>query len=201
MIAKPESPSRARPGRPRSETVRQAILGATLELLEESGLAGLTMEAIAARAGVGKATLYRWWPTRGLVALDAMMREIESAAGVATSGRFRETMIANVRALIVLYTTTARGHAIAAIIGEMQRDPELAEAFRERLMAKRRAALRKLIEAASLRGELRSDVDPELVIDLIYSPIYLRLLLRHLPLDEQFAEQVVDAALTGLARR
>jgi len=181
--------------------VRKAILGATLELLEESGLAGLTMEAIAARAGVGKATLYRWWPTRGLVALDAMMREIEGTAGIPVPGPFRETMIFHVRALILLYTATAKGHAIAAIIGEMQRDPELAQAFRERLMTKRRAALRKIIEAGAQQGEIRADLDPDLVIDLVYSPIYLRLLLRHLPLDGQFAEQVVDAALNGLAPR
>ena len=132
MESKPDSVARARPGRPRSESVRKAVLAATLDLLEESGLAGLTMEAIAARAGVGKATLYRWWPTRGLVALDAMMRELESAAGVPSTGPLRVALVSHARSLIRLYTSTAKGHATTAIIGEMQRDAELAAAFRAR---------------------------------------------------------------------
>jgi AcrR family transcriptional regulator len=193
--------SKVKPGRPRSEQVRQAILAAALELLESQGLAGLTIEAIAAKAGVGKATIYRWWPSRGAVALDGLLEAAESQSPFVESGPAREVLRAQARSLARLYLRSAKGRAIAAVIGAAQADPELAAAFLERFIVRRRKAAEAIIVAAQQRGELRADIDPELAMDLIYAPIYHRLLLGHAPLSEHYAEQVVDAALDGLAAR
>jgi AcrR family transcriptional regulator len=190
---------RARPGRPRSEEVRQAILSAALELLDTVGLAGLTIEAIAAKAGVGKATIYRWWPSRGAVALDGLLDAAESQSPFPQTGSVREVLRAQVRSLVRLYVRSGKGRALAAIIGAAQSDPELARAFLEQFVLRRRQAAAAVISAAQERGELRKEVSPELAIDLLYAPIYHRLLLGHGPLTERYAEEVVDAVLDGLA--
>ena len=191
--------AKVKPGRPRSEQVRKGILAAALELLETQGLAGLTIEAIAAKAGVGKATIYRWWPSRGAVALDGLLEAAETWTPFVENGPVREVLRSHVRSLVRFYLKPSKGRALTAVIGAAQADPELASAFRERFISRRRRAARVILVAAQQRGELRADVDPELVMDLIYSPIYHRLLLGHGPLSEHYAEQIVDAVFEGLS--
>jgi AcrR family transcriptional regulator len=196
-----EPRQQSRPGRRRSEQARQAILAAALELLAEEGLAGLTMEAIAAKAGVGKTTIYRWWPSRGAVALDGLLDASEEQSPFDEGGELRDAFRAQVRSLTRFYLHTAKGRAVAAIIGAAQSDPDLAVAFRERFLLKRRAQGAGAIVAGQRRGEIRTDVDPDLALDLIYAPIYYRLLIGHAPLSERYAEQIVDTALDGLRPR
>jgi AcrR family transcriptional regulator len=195
-----ESPRRT-PGRPRSEASHQAIIRATLELLLETGYRSLTMEGVRARAGVGKATIYRRWSSKEELVRDAivfMHDNIEAADTGSLRGDY---------AGLAERVRSAAHRAGAAtfmprLLGETANDPELHAIFYENLVAPRRAQMRAILQRAIARGEIRDDVDIELMIDLFAGPVVYRLLvtggdMAQLPtVDEQ-----LDALLNGLAPR
>lgn len=186
----------ARRGRPRSESARSAILAAATELLLEHGLGDVSMDAVAQRAGVSKATIYRWWPTKQALALDALYREWNTASPpAANGGPLREDLLDLLRPWVRRATARPYGRVVAALLTEASSDPRFAELYRERFIEPRREPARAILRAAAERGELPPDSDPELTIDLLYGPLYHRLLQGHAPLDEPFLEAVVDAAL------
>ena len=195
-----ESPRRA-PGRPRSQASHEAIIRATLELLLESGYRSLTMEGVRARAGVGKATIYRRWASKEELVRDAIVL-LHDDARAPDTGSLRGDylgMAASVRA--------AAGRSGAAtlmprLLGDVANDPELHAIFYANLVAPRRAQMRAVLERAVARGEIRDDVDIDLMIDLFAGPVVYRLLITggdfsqlH-PIDAQ-----IDALLNGLAPR
>jgi AcrR family transcriptional regulator len=186
-------------GRPRSAEADIAILEAATAILAERGLAGMSMEEVAARAGVGKATVYRRWPSRGALALDAFMSEFRSQLPLPDTGTLRGDLLAALRAWSRAVSRTRAGRMLAGLLAEAQRDPQLATAWRERVFDPLRAQHKALVESAARRGEISPDTDADVVLDLIFGAAYHRLLHGHLPLNDRFARQVVDLVMDGLA--
>jgi AcrR family transcriptional regulator len=187
-----------RPGRPRSRAAHEAILRATLELLEHTTVRDLTIEGIARAAGVGKPTIYRWWPSKNALVVEAVFGSVADQVAFPPAATAEAALTAQVRIVAELLAGTA-GRRLAELVGEGQADPETLRLINERFVSVRRTAARELIRAGQQRGEIATDVDPDAAIDLIYGPLYYRLLFRHLPLDADFAETIVRRALHGLA--
>ena len=191
--------SRARPpGRPRSERARRAILQAANKLLEDEGFAAMTVEAIAQRAGVSKATVYRWWPNKAAVVMDGFLSTVSSEVPFPHTGHAREDLRLHMRRLTEAFSGKI-GRTVAALIAEGQANPELAEALRSRWLSVRRAEAREILELGIERGELRGDLDPEVAVDVLYGPIYYRLLVDHAPLDDNFADALAGHIFAGLS--
>ena len=193
-----ESPRRT-PGRPRSEASHQAIIRATLELLAEVGYGALTMEGVRTRAGVGKATIYRRWHSKEELVRDAIVflhDEFDTPDTGSLRGDY-DALAAVVRA------SASRGGAatlMPRLLGEAVNDRELFAIFRANLVEPRRAALRTVLERAVARGEIRADVDLELMLDLFAGPAVYRLLITGGDMSQMFSvEAQMDALLNGLA--
>src|ERR687890_588463 len=194
------NPQARSPGRPRSERAHRAILQAANDLLESEEFAAVTVEAIAERAGVSKATVYRWWPNRAAVVMDGFLSIVSSQVPFPHTGRAREDIRIHMRRLAEAFSGKI-GSTVAALIAEGQSDPELAEALRSRWLSVRRGEARGILELGIERGELRDDIDPEVAVDVLYGPIYYRLLVGHAPLDNDFADALADHVFAGLAAR
>ena len=194
-----EDRPRTRPGRPRSQQSRAAVLRATSELMREVGLRAMTTEDIAARSGASKATIYKWWPNKYAVAVEAFLSEMAVESADPDTGSAREDFRLALRGLIHFYTGEYGG-AYAQLVGEAQFDPKIGAELRDHLVGSRRELVRAIWDRGVARGELRADVDPEVAIDLIFGPAMYRLVAGHAPLDDTAAEAVVDAAIRGLAR-
>jgi AcrR family transcriptional regulator len=192
-----------RPGRPRSEKAQAAILAAAIELLLEQGLQAMSMDVVAKRAGVSKATIYRWWPSKDVLALDALATEWQVAGHAATidTGSLRGDLLARFRPWLRQLRQKPYGRVVAGLVAKAQADPAFAELYRERFVRPRRDATRPILQRAIERGEVAAGIDIEVALDLIYGPVYHRMLHGHAPLDERFARNVVDTALAGIAPR
>jgi AcrR family transcriptional regulator len=185
-------------GRPRSEASRGAIIAAANLLLRTIGLDRMSIEAVAEASGVGKTTIYRWWRSKGTLALDAYLEDMRARVVLPDTGNGAEDLRRHTRAVIGFYAGD-EGRIFAQFMAEAQSDPVLAEAFRDRFLAHRRAAVKTIWRRGVARGEFREDVDDDVAMDMIFAPIVYRLLAGHAPLTESLAEQLVDAALGGLA--
>lgn len=183
----------------RSSRAHQAVLDAALELFGETGYQRTTVDAIASRAGVSKATIYRWWPGRAAVLLEAFLTEVEDDLAFPDSGSVRQDLVEQLHALSHLLAETRLGRMAISLLGEAQHDAELAVAFRASWLAPRRAAGRAVLTRAVERGDLRPDLDLEVALDGLYGPIYLRLLFGHGTLERPVIEALVDQVLQGLA--
>jgi AcrR family transcriptional regulator len=192
----PLSPSR---GRPRSEAARRAILDAAAELMLTRGLTAVSMDAIAERAGVSKATIYRWWPTKETVALDALQAEWATARPRSrNTGTLRGDLLALLRPWVRRVGSRPYARLIAALITEAHTDPAFAAEYRERFVEPRRDQARAVFRRAIEAGEIPPDTKVEVAIDLLYGPLYHRLLHGHAPLNDRFTRDVVDMALRGI---
>ena len=194
------NPQARSPGRPRSERAHRAILQAANDLLESEGFAALTVEAIAERAGVSKATIYRWWPNRAAVVMDGFLSIVSSEVPFPHTGHAREDIRIHMRRLAEAFSGKI-GRTVAALIAEGQSDPELAEALRSRWLSVRRKEAREILELGIERGELREGIDQEVAVDVLYGPIYYRMLVGHAPLDDDFADALADHVFAGLRAR
>ena len=189
--------SRAR-GRPRSEPARQAILAAAAELLLERGVINVSMDAVAELAGVSKATIYRWWPSKETLALDALCDEWDVSAGVSDTGSLQGDLIGLLLPVARLASSRPYGRVIATLVAEARTDPRFGAAYRERFLEPRRALARTAFQRAVARGQIPLSADVEAAIDLLYGALYLRLLHAHAPLTQEFAETVVGIVVAGL---
>jgi AcrR family transcriptional regulator len=189
----------ARPGRPRSQHSREAVLRATSDLIDEVGLRAMTTDEIASRSGVSKATIYKWWPNKYAVAVEAFLSEMAVESSDPDTGSAREDFRRALRGLIHFYSGSS-GRAYAQLIGEAQFDPRIGAELRDHLIRSRRELMRAMWDRGVARGELRPDVDPEIAIDLIFGPATYRLVAGHAPLDDVSADRIVDAAMRGMAR-
>jgi len=188
-----------RRGRPRSEQAREAILAAAAELLLDRGLGAVNMDAVAERAGVSKATIYRWWPSKETLALDALYHEWALALPrPRETGSARSELLGLLRPWVRLLGTRPYGRVIAALITEAQTDPAFAQQYRERFVEPRRDQARPILQRAIERGDLPATTNIELVLDLLYGPLYHRLLHGHAPLDDRFLRDLIDTVLAGL---
>ncbi len=186
-------------GRPRSETARKAVLAAAAELLLDRGLSGVSMDAVAERARVSKATIYRWWPTKETLALDMLFNEWSAVTPQHyESGSLRIDLLALLRAWSRLASGRPYGRVVAALIMEGQTDPSFSAEYQRRMVEPRRDQARAIFAAAIGRGEIPAETKVEVAIDLIYGPLYHRLLHGHAPLDDQFVDDIVDMALCGI---
>jgi AcrR family transcriptional regulator len=189
----------ARRGRPRSAQADRAILQAATQILAERGLAGMSIEEVASRAGVGKATIYRRWPSRGTLALDAFLAEFQGQQPLPDTGTLRGDLLAALRAWVRSVTRTSAGAMLAGLIAEAQQDPGLAAAWRERVVERLRAQHKIMLDRAIQRGEIPPDTDQEVVLDLLFGAAYHRLLHGHAPLNDRFARRVVDLIVSGVS--
>jgi AcrR family transcriptional regulator len=183
------APSPAR----RSERSYRAIIDAAKELLDEQGFAATSIDQIARRAGVGKQTIYRWWPNKAAVVLEAHAEQAAERVPIPDTGDLRSDLRAAAAAFSRNLSDSAIGRVCVELIGEAQVDERFAAAYREMFVATRRAVLRELLERARERGEVRKDVDLELALDLFFGPIWYRRLVRHAPLTREFAHAMADA--------
>jgi AcrR family transcriptional regulator len=188
-----------RGGRPRSSGTQQAILDATRELLAEGGVRGLTIEGVAARAGVAKTTIYRRWRSKHELALAVLLDMVERMGAVPDMGEAREEMVAAVAGAVRVLGSTLTGRVMQGLVSDLAADPALAEAFRSGAVALRQAEVRRIVERGIGRGELRPGTDPELVHELLFGPVYYRLMLSGRPLDPGLPERVVAPVLAAFA--
>src|SRR5947209_19264200 len=159
--------ARRAPGRPRSQDARRAILRSTLKLLQETGFPDLTIEAIAAAADVGKATVYRWWPSKAALVADAFSSSADEELRFPDTGSVRSDVSIQMKHLVRVLRGR-RGRIVAALIGGGQSDPELIQAFRDRFMTPRRQEAYGILRRGIARGELRKDLNLDLALDTLY---------------------------------
>jgi AcrR family transcriptional regulator len=192
-----ESPARSR-SRAGTET---AILNATRELLAGSGVRGLTIEGVAARAGVAKTTIYRRWRSKDELALAVLIDMVENVVATPDFDDTRKELIHFVNAAVKILGSTLMGRVMQGLVSDLATDPDLAQAFRDRVVTMRVAEVRRLIERGIERGDLRPDSDVELAHELLFGPVYYRLLLSGAALDKGLAERVVDAVLPAFVAK
>ncbi|HET9071846.1 MAG TPA: TetR/AcrR family transcriptional regulator [Acidimicrobiales bacterium] len=195
------SDKRPQRGRPRSEKADRAILDAAAALLAQRGVADMSIEEVAARSGVAKTTIYRRWSSKGSLALDAFVDRFLRLQPLPDTGSLRSDLLRALRAWrrAVLEPETAR--SLTGLIAAAQDDPDLAAAWRQRVVEPIRGQWRTMFERAAERGEIPGDADVEVAIDVLFGPAYHRLLNGHLPITEGFVRAVVDYVVAGLGAR
>lgn len=187
-----------RPGRPRSTEADEAILAAATDAFIELGWDGLTIEGVAARAGVGKTTIYRRYPCRLDLLLAATRRLAQEKDQAPDTGSLRGDLVALVESYLRMLTGSRSGRAIPVMVAATARSPELATAYTE-FIAERRAASAVAIERAIRRGELPIDVDVALLLDLLAAPVFYRAFVSREPADDAFVTNLVDTLLRAFA--
>lgn len=191
----PSSPLRSR----RRESSRLAILEAALGVWREVGYSKLTIEAIASRAGVGKQTIYRWWPSKGAVVLEAF-DGVAAQVSVADTGEVVDDIRTFLHQIIELFTDPDFGPHLSALIGEAQHDPHVQSALIERYITPRRAPLIERLKAAQQQGQFDPTVDPATLLEVIFGALYHRLLLKNAPLEKSYADFITDIVVVPLAQ-
>ena len=174
---------------------------ATLDLLAERGLAAMSIEEVASRAGVGKATIYRRWSSKGLLALDAFVASFQAQQPLPDTGTLRGDLVAALTAWVRAVTRTPMGQMLTGLIAEAQHDDELRAAWRDRMLEPLRVQHRIMLDRAVACGEIPATTDQEVVLDLFFGAAQHRLLLGHLPLTDEFIATVVDVILDGIRPR
>ena len=184
--------------RPRSVRAHDDVLAAARTLFAERGIEQTSMDAIAEASGVSKATIYKWWPNKYAVAIDAFLSELMADSFDPDTGNARDDLAAVVRGIMHFYSGPS-GAVFAQLIGEAQSDPMIQKELRTNLVDSRRELFRAIWARGVARGELRHDVDPDAAIDVMIGPALYRRMMGHAPLTEAAADAIVDAAIRGLA--
>ena len=182
------------PGRPRSEAARVSILRSTLRLLAKKGFSEFTIEAVAAHAGVGKATVYRWWPDKAALIADAFASSTTRHLHFPDTGSVYKDMSRQMRQLVKVFRSP-RGRIVSAMLGAGQSDSSLIAAFRERFLKPRRQEAYATLRRGISRGQLRKNIDMDLLLDSLYGPIYMRFLIQHDGLTSKFVESLCEQTL------
>jgi AcrR family transcriptional regulator len=184
-------------GRPQGDEVKIAILKAANELLENEGYSGFTIEAVAARAGAARSTIYRWWPTRGALAMAGFLSE--TAPKIAY--RNTKSPISDLKQQIMLVAEVYSGkvgRTISAIVAQGQGDPETLRALLDGYVRPRRDEAKLVLKRGIECGELRRDIDLDVVVDALYGPIWYRILVPHAPITVKWAAKLTDQVFRGL---
>ena len=187
------------PGRPRSAEADRAILRAAVDLLADEGYGGVTMEGVAARAGVGKATVYRRWSSKSALVVDAISACRESGWQPPDTGSARDDLLAFVHGFMHHLRTSDAGRVMPALVTELARNAELAVAFREDFVQPRRSRVLEAVRRGVDRGEVRTDVDPELVADAVVALLLHRFLVTGMEIDDGLPERLVAMLWQGIA--
>jgi AcrR family transcriptional regulator len=198
MATTADPPRRGRGRRPADE-VRTGVLAAAADLLFEEGMADFTIEKVANRSGASKMTIYKWWPSKGALALDGYFHRVAPDLAFPDTGDIEADLRTQLHAFLRVIRDSPAGKVIAELIGQAQSDPELKAAYLERYSSPRRALAVAAIENAKKRGQLRASVDPEIIVDQLWGACYHRLLLPDQPLSEDFVDSLVDNLFGGVA--
>jgi AcrR family transcriptional regulator len=192
------TPGRRGRGRRPAEEVRREILQAAGELLISEGMAAFTIEGVAARAGASRMTIYKWWPSKGALALDGYSAVVKHSLAFPDTGDIQADLIEQVRAFVHLITKTNAGRVVAELVGAAQTDAELSAAFLEHYQRPRRQLAIEALERGQERGQIRPEVDPKIVVDQLWGACYFRLLIPDEPLSDDFAIALVRTLMAGL---
>jgi AcrR family transcriptional regulator len=184
-------------GRPRNEEVRTKIIDAALALLEEGGYAKVTCDGIAQRAGCGKATIYRWWPNKAAVVINAFAESVSPELPNEKLSCLRDYVTGHLRRFTRVLMGR-NGRILAAVIAGAQDDPEVAEAYLAHWLRPRRAVSRQILTEYQNEGQLPKDYDIEIVLDAMYGPLHFRLMARHETLTPEYAEGLAKVLLGGV---
>jgi len=195
-------PSKKATGRRRSEEARNAILNAARKLVLKSGFAALSMEGIAAQAGVGKQTIYRWWPSKGAVVFDALLNESDGDAGGALpdTGDFARDLRTMLRATVDALSEPSRDALFRALAADAQSDPGMAQEMFNRLIGPQQEATRTWLKRARTAGHLRTGVDLDVAVELVFGPVFRRWFLKTGALDRKFADRVTELVAHAVQR-
>jgi AcrR family transcriptional regulator len=185
-------------GRTRAEAAPQRILDAAFRLVGEEGPAQVRIDAIAEAAGVGKQTIYRWWPTKTAVVMDALVQQTMAETPFPDTGDTRADLRAHMRAVIRLFRSPT-GSVIREVVAEAQADSAVAEEFRARFWQPRRDLSTACLKAGIARGQVREDLPVETALDVIYGVLWVRLLIGHRKLDRLVLDQIFDVVWRGIA--
>lgn len=194
-------PERRGRGRRPADEVRADVLETVGELLLTEGSADLTFERVARRAGVSKTTLYKWWPSKGALALDGYFHAVRPALAFHDTGDIRADLTDQLRAFARIMTTTPGGRALLELIGQAQTDPELATALRTLYTTERRRLAGERLTAAQEAGQIRPDVDVQVLVDQLWGALYYRLLVPDEPVTDDVVDALVGNLLDGIAPR
>ncbi|WP_071394298.1 TetR/AcrR family transcriptional regulator [Bacillus tuaregi] len=187
------------PGRPRSAASETAILNATVDLLEESGYEALTIEAIAQRAGVGKSTIYRWWPNKASVVFDAFLTSTETSLYFLEHSTFRDNFRQQLQSLATILNS-ALGRTVVGLVAGSGEDSEIAVAFHKEFLKSRREDAIRVIERAIVEAEIQYTTNMEIIADMFYGPIYYRLLIQKKVVDSTFIDTLLDQVMKSICR-
>jgi AcrR family transcriptional regulator len=198
-LATPPSTTAAQ-GRRRSETSRKAILDATYDLLKTVGFHQMSIEGVAARAGVGKATIYRWWSSKGVLAVEAFMEAIAPSIAFRETASARADIERQMKLLAEAYRGKA-GEILKEMIGFSQCDAEMRESFFVGYLKTRREAAKAALQRGIDQGEFQSNLDPEVLVDALYGPLIYRMLTGYYPIDNNFINQTRRVVFEGIIRR
>lgn len=193
-----DPPLRRKPGRPPSQAARQTVLDTAYRLLMSEGLGRLTIERVAAEAGVSKPTIYRTWTNAQDLAMAAFMAQPLAEAAPRRSASARAALTAHLRSVIETFATQ-RGRQITLTMASANPESELAKAFRHQVILKSREAGRRLIAEAIAAGQIRGGADVEIALDMLYGPLFFRLLAWHQPLSAGLAALLVEQLFDGIA--
>jgi len=194
-----ESPS-ARPGRPRDPSYDRVILDATLQILFDKGYAGLTIDGVAARTGVGRPTIYRRWPSKPALVIAAMAESV-GLSPIGDSGVLRDDLLQFQREQVKLMNSSESRRITAGLVADLATDPELSEAYFRDYIAPRRESVKQALQRGVERGELRSDADFDLIYDLLLGPLFMRAVVRGERLGRGMADQTVDFILDAFGNQ
>ena len=200
-VAAPSPPVRRSPGRPRSEAAEKAILDATLALLAEYGVEGLSMEAVAARAGVGKATIYRRWSRKEALIVHALARLTEIAPPPAT-GNLRDDLVAHIDLLRRRTTDPVAGRILPRVLSVASDHQEISELYKQYVVTPRVERIAEVLRRAQASGELPADLDVALTVDMLTGPVLAHKwlpLAGSRPLTRAQLERIVDTVLAGIS--
>jgi len=194
-----EEARKVRGGRPRSPRIQQAILKAAADLVLESGFKALSMDSIAGRAGVGRMTIYRRWPNKAAIIMDAFVARVDPGTLFLPAKNYIESIRLQMRTMAKAFRGKD-GALIRALLAEAQFDPELAVALRERWTMPRRRMAIAYFQQGIKSGFLRADADPNAMIDILYAPIYYRLQMGTGPLSDAYIDEIFDHAMKGIRK-
>ncbi|MEV0065041.1 TetR/AcrR family transcriptional regulator [Amycolatopsis sp. NPDC050768] len=181
----------------RSEDARRAVLEAADDLLVEHGFAGLTIERIAAAAGVAKQTIYRWWPSKVDILLDALGDDLAEELVPPDHGDLRRDLREHLAAVATFLTTADAGAVFRALIGQAQHDPELAARLRAEQIHGQHERDRLPFERAVARGELPADTDLDCLVEQAIGPVHYRVLVTGAPVTREFTDALADRVVNG----
>src|SRR6476620_6231348 len=193
-----DRPRRGRGRRPAAE-VRKEILDAAAELLFDEGMTGFTIEKVAKLSGASKMTIYKWWPSKGALALDGYFHRVDPQLVFPDTDDIEADLRAQLHTFMRVIHDSPAGRVIGELIGQAQSDPELKAAYLERYSGPRRAKAVAAMETAKSRGQLRASLDPESVVDQLWGACYHRLLLPDQPLTDEFIDALVDNLFHGIS--